>query len=277
MELDSKNVLLTGASGGIGNALALALASQGAQLILAGRNADRLEALRQKLQLALPNAPVPFTVVADLNTEKGRQDIVTRCEQNGIDILINSAGYQSFGLFETQSEASLSETLQTNLLAPMALTHDLLPLLRQRPDADIVNIGSTFGSIGHPAFVAYCASKFGLRGFSQALRRELSDTGIRVHYLAPRGTKTRLNSPAITAMNQALGNIMDEPEVVAQVLLAALRSEKGCDRYIGWPEKLFVRLNCLLPGVVDRALGKQLITIRRHATEGSTTPEKTAS
>jgi short-subunit dehydrogenase len=155
--------------------------------------------------------------------------------------------------------------VQTNMLSPMLLCQSLVPLLKQREQAAIVNIGSIFGSIGHPGFTAYCATKFGLRGFTEALQRELADSSVRVSYLAPRATRTDLNSEAVTALNEALGNATDTPEHVAAELMRVL-GQKRRQRYMGWPESLFVRLNGLFPGLVHNALTRKLHIIRQHAT-----------
>ena len=96
------------------------------------------------------------------------------------------------------------------------------------------------------------------------LRRELADTHVRVLYFAPRTTRTSMNAPSVVAMNDELGVAMDAPEKVAAELLQAIRHEQE-ERYLGWPERLFVRLNGLLPRVVDQALRKQLPIIQRFA------------
>ena len=158
----------------------------------------------------------------------------------------------------------IAELIDLNVTAPLQLTHRLLPLLRQQGEALVINLGSTFGSIGYPGFSAYCASKFALRGFSEALRRELADTQVKVLYFAPRATRTGMNAASVVAMNDELNVAMDDPHSVAQQLLAAIRREEE-ERYLGWPEKLFVRLNSLLPRVVDQALRKQLPIIQRFA------------
>jgi short-subunit dehydrogenase len=103
-----------------------------------------------------------------------------------------------------------------------------------------------------------------LRGFSEALRRELADTRVRVLYFAPRATRTPMNSPAVVALNNELKVAMDDPQLVARQLLGAIRTERD-ELYLGWPEKLFVKLNGLLPGMVDKSLRKQLPVIRRFA------------
>ncbi len=138
------------------------------------------------------------------------------------------------------------------------------PLLRRQPRALLVNLGSTFGSIGYPGFTAYCASKFALRGFSEALRRELADSQIKVLYIAPRATRTAMNSADVVAMNNELKVEMDDPQEVARQIVHAIATERE-ELYLGWPEKLFVRLNGLLPRLVDQALRKQLPVIKRFA------------
>jgi short-subunit dehydrogenase len=115
--------------------------------------------------------------------------------------------------------------------------------------------------------VAYCASKFALRGFTEALRRELAGSRVRVQYLAPRATLTPLNSAAQVALNAELGVASDAPEVVARALLDLLDGTRG-ERHLGWPERLFVRINRMLPSLVDSSLLKQLPVIRRHAQKG---------
>ena len=148
----------------------------------------------------------------------------------------------------------------------MLLCQQLIPLLKQKPQAAIINMGSTFGSIGYPGFSAYVTSKFGIRGYTETLRRELSDTNIHVFYLAPRAVKTPINSPAVVALNEALGNAMDEPQMVADALVYMLINNKT-SMYLGWPENLFIRINSIFPKLVDNALGSKLATIRRFATQ----------
>lgn len=259
MNLKNSTIVLTGASGGIGAAVANVLAQQGSNLLLVGRHADSLHALAAQLpgkhQL----------VVADIASDSGRQVIEHQCTQaGGIDLLVNLAGTLDFRLFEQQSETVIEQIITTNLLSPLLLTRRLIPLLKTRPEAAIVNVGSTFGSIGHPGFTSYCASKFGLRGFTEALRRELADTPIKVFYLAPRATATNLNSDAVTALNKALGNKTDSPRQVADALLQLVSSNRH-QHFMGWPEKLFVSINALFPGIVHSALVKKIPLIKKYA------------
>ena len=251
--------LLTGASGGIGLALAQRLADEGAHLLLVGRRLEPLQALlkRYPQQIQL--------VQADIGTRAGRDALVAASQNfGGLNCLINAAGVNRFGLLDQQDEQQIAELIGLNVTATLQLTQRLLPLLRAQHRALLINVGSTFGTIGYPGFAAYCASKFALRGFSEALRRELADTNVRVLYFAPRATRTAMNAPSVVAMNNELGVAMDDPEKVAAELLQAIRHEQE-ERYLGWPERLFVRLNGLLPRVVDQALRKQLPIIQRFA------------
>ena len=150
-----------------------------------------------------------------------------------------------------------------NLTSQIALCRDFISLLNTQPSAVIINVGSILGSIGMPGYSVYCASKFGLRGFSEALNRELMDSRTRVRYFAPRATQTALNDVRVNQMNKALGNAMDSPEKVADALIAFIKKDI-VSTYLGWPEKLFVRINSLLPALVDKSFRKQLPIIKRY-------------
>ncbi|MBU1329250.1 MAG: SDR family oxidoreductase [Gammaproteobacteria bacterium] len=259
MQLSECRALITGASGGIGQALVEHLLANGARLLLVGRQVDVLR------QLAQQNPGRVEVVEADITSRQGRDAVVAAAQRfGGLNTLINAAGVNRFCLLEQHDEQELAELIGLNVTATLQLTQRLLPLLQQQGRALIVNLGSTFGSIGYPGFSAYCASKFALRGFSEALRRELADTQVRVLYFAPRATRTPMNDNTVMAMNTALKVAMDEPrEVAAQLAQAIVREHE--ESYLGWPEKLFVRLNSLLPRLVDQALRKQLPTILRFA------------
>ena len=261
MDIANKTVVLTGASGGIGRAIAESTAAAGARLILVARNSQRLAELLDRLP-GTGHRAIP----ADLASDEGRRKVIEACRvSTDVAIVINCAGINDFGLFEASSGDAIGRLVGVNLVSPMLLCLDLLPLLRQQQSSRIINIGSTFGSIGYPGFSTYCATKFGLRGFTEALRRELADSTVRVSYIAPRATRTDLNSDNIVAMNNALGTAMDEPALVADEVMRDLRGSAGTDKYMGWPEKLFVRINALFPSLVDNSLRKQLPIIRRFA------------
>lgn len=133
-----------------------------------------------------------------------------------------------------------------------------------RGDGQIVNIGSTFGRLAFPGHSAYSAAKHGLRGWSEALRRELAGTGVAVTYVAPRATRTPLNDARVDALNAALKTRVDEPGAVAPRIVRAI-ARRRAEVQLGWPERLLVRLNALFPRLVDRGLAARLPLIRRHA------------
>jgi len=258
MLLKDTRVLLTGATGGLGQELAQQFASAGARLILSGRDTRKLG----ELQASLPGRAE--IVAADLNRGEDIERLILRAQESGIDVLINNAGVGCFGLLDEQPWSAIEQVLATNLATPIRLTQALLPTLKSRPRAAIVNIGSAFGSIPFAGFAAYSAAKAGLRGFSQALRRELADSPVRVIHLAPRAIATPFNSSAVDALNRALGNRSDTPAEVAHQILAALRQEER-ERHFGYPERIFAWLNGVLPALVDQGLAGKLPLIKKYA------------
>jgi short-subunit dehydrogenase len=259
MQLTNKRILVTGATGGIGSALCRQLEKAGVKLVINSSNEDLLFRFHATLDVQ------HSVIAADLSTQEGRLEIVEKCKLNGgIDGMINLAGVMNFAMFESQSADIIEKTLLVNTLAPIELCRLLLPLLKQKPDSTILNVGSTFGSIGHPGFTVYCASKAAIKTFSEALARELADSSVTVSYIAPRATDTKLNTEKVTALNAALGNKADTPDYVASQIIKVLKSGQTT-RYLGWPEKLFIRINALLPAVVSKALVKNLNYIKQHA------------
>ena len=265
MKLEGARILITGAAGGIGSVTAQVLAAAGARSLLVGRDARRLEKLARRLGGGRGSAA---PLAADVTSAAGREAIAetARRWQGGIDAVINMAGVNEFGMFERQTVADVERIMQTNAVGPMLLCQALLPALRCRPEAHIVNVGSILGSIAMPGNAAYSASKFALRGFSEALRRELADTPVRVHYIAPRATATGFNDARVTQMNRDLRIATDDPDVVAKAVVRALTRGRA-ESFLGWPEKLFVRVNALVPRFVDRAVRKQLPVVQKYSDE----------
>lgn len=259
MRLAGKTLLVTGATGGIGVELCRALSAEGVRLLMSGSRSAELDQLNRVL------GDAHACVSADLSTEQGRASVIAACEEiGGVDGIVNLAGTLDFNLFAHQTAAQIERIVTTNVLAPMLLSHALLPLLAKRDEAIIYNVGSIFASIGHPGFVAYCASKAAIKSFTEALSRELADTAIRVVYIAPRATSTTMNDARVNAMNAVLGNRSDSPQFVAQEIVRQLKGSART-RYLGWPEKLFVRINALLPGLVYRSFARNLKIIKQYA------------
>ncbi|ROH88289.1 SDR family oxidoreductase [Pseudomethylobacillus aquaticus] len=266
MRLNNQHILLTGATGGIGRELALLLAAQGARLALVCHDRSALQALQHEVDAAA--APVSgaqaVTIVADFRHVHAAQGVADAALQQlgHVDMLINNAGILDFTAYEQQSPARISDIMQVNVTTPMLLTRALLPQMLHQQRGHIVNIGSMYGSIGFPYYASYSASKFAMRGFSQALRRELADGPLDVSYVAPRAVRTRINDSRAAAMMQATGTTQDAPHWVAQrILQAVLARQEEC--YLGQPESLFAWLNGVLPKLVSQGLRKQA-RIARH-------------
>lgn len=256
--------VLSGATGGIGRAMALELAAQSSHLVLLGRNASELAALSEMLSQKFPGLVVSHCA-GDLSQIEYQKQVLTHCEAlgQGINLLVNNAGANAFGSAEVQSPESVAHLVQINLIAPIQLTQLLLPLLKAQSQSTVVQVGSIFGYIGYPGNSVYCGTKFGLRGYSQALRRELANSNVRVKYFAPRATKTAINHGAVDQLNTELKVQSDTPESVASQLIPFIQSSKH-ELKIGFPEKLFVFLNQLFPGVNDNAIRGQLPTIQKY-------------
>jgi len=267
-------VLLTGATGGIGRAMAAHLLAEGAAVMLLGRSASRLAALGAELTGPPGSAARITWHVADLDDGSCLESIRGAAASWGVNVLVNNAGVSGFGRFADVPPRQMAQVLMTNLLAPMRLTHALLPLLISRPRAQVIQVGSALGRLALPGFSVYCASKFGLRGFTEALRRELADTPVRVQYLGPRTTRTSFNDAAATQFNEATGAAVDTPDDVAKALLSLLTSEKA-EHFVGFPEALAGRLNGFAPALLDGAFAKHRRSLNAGPTVRSQHPAPT--
>lgn len=238
MRFDGQSILVTGGSGGLGRLIVQALAQKGGRVTVMDR--------------APPSGGEHF-LRQDLASPEGIEAAARAVAAQDWDILVNLAGIQHFGPVETQSPDHLLASYLVNLVAPVRLAQAALPRMRMRGKGQIVNIGSIFGSINFAHFATYSSAKAGLRGFSQALRREVAATGIDVTYIAPRAVRTPLNSPQVMAFARLTHMNMDEPEKIARRIVRAI-GDRRPETYFGFPESLFVRVNALLPGLVDSAL-----------------------
>lgn len=253
--LFERRIILTGATGGIGKELVKQLVSQGCKLGIVSRSLEKLELLCVELKAEQANICL---ICADITLAEGRQQVVEQMEEiyNGYDMLINAAGIMDFTSFLNQSDERIEAVFQTNIIAPMLLCKKVIPYMISQNKGHIVNIGSTFGSIAFAWFTAYSTSKFALRGFSQSLRRELAETSVKVSYIAPRAVKTSLNSSAVYNMAKEVKMNMDNPDAVARQIIQSIINQHK-ERYLGFPESLFVKINAIFPGIVDMAIRSQ--------------------
>lgn len=256
--LAGKRIILTGASGGIGRVLSRHLGEAGADVLMVDIAADALRQLATELRQRY--------VAADLLNEADRTRVARRVADDWgtLDALVNCAGINAFGLQDAVSDEQVERVIAVNLTAPILLTRKLLPLLQRGRSPVIVNMGSVFGHIGFAGFSLYSASKFGLHGYTESLRRELADSPVRVAWISPRATRTAMNAGAVDQLNEALKVRYDHPESVARAVCGAISRPRG-DRVLGFPEKFFARLNQLFPALVDRSLKSQLPLIRKYS------------
>lgn len=249
MRLEHTVALITGAGSGIGRALAVHGAARGMRLILVGR---REQALAQTRDLAAGAVCELFPCDVTSATDRERLVQYVAARAGNIGLLVNNAGVVHCGSLESCDDEALQRLVATNVMAPMALTRVLLPLLRKAPQARVLNVGSMFGDIAFPHFAAYSATKFALRGFSDALRRELAGHGIGVTHAAPRAVRT----PAAHGFAHLIGPMkmrLDAPDDVARAMLDAVARDAR-SLYPRGLEQLFVLVQRLLPAVIDRSL-----------------------
>jgi short-subunit dehydrogenase len=240
MDFSRQRVFLTGGTGGLGQPITAELVNADAEVtVVSRRPTDQGTAARH--------------IAADLATLEGIAEASAIIEREEPDILINMAGTQYFGPVERQSLDAMHASYMVNLIAPAALCRATLGAMKRCNSGQIVNVGSIFGSIPFAHFAAYSSAKAGLRALSEALRRELAGTEIAVTYVAPRAIQTGMLSFDMQKYATLTGMNVDTPEHVARRVLKAIWQRKK-EVYIGFPEQLFVRLNAVMPRVVDAAV-----------------------
>ena len=269
MTFTGKVAWITGASSGIGAALARAMAGQGAHLVLSGRNRDALDALAAGL--STETLVLPFEVT-DHPALLAAADIAwdwALARSGGIDVLVNNAGVSQRSLAVDTAYGVYDRIVAVDLLAPIALTQALLARMVARRQGRIVMIASVAGKVGVPMRTAYCAAKFGLIGYADALRAELAEAGLHVHVIAPGSVRTAVSRNALTADGSARG-ISDraienglDPDTTADEMLARIAAgereiviAQGFEQTIGegrrTPDDVFDTIARLASGYAER-------------------------
>jgi len=256
LNLAGARIVLTGASSGIGHALALRLAEQGARLVLASRNQERLAALAEAISAKGGSAIVVPTDVAD-PAQRTRLIEQALAELGGIDILINNAGVGAIGFFEDADEGRLRRIMEVNFFGATELTRLALPHLRHGRDPMIVNVASVLGRRAIPTSVEYCASKFAMVGWSEGLRAELARHGVHVLVVCPGGVETEFDVHMIERRTQPTWRDRRRmsPDRCAQLIVGAMRRRKN-EVVITTTAKLVVWLNRLSPRLLDWVLAR---------------------
>lgn len=181
--------LITGASRGIGESIAKRLATLGMQIVITGRDAEKLEMLKDHIQQI---APKPHIIVADISAPDTPGRLIGETIQmfGGIDLLVNNAGYAISKSLEETDYHEWDHSMAVNARAPFFICKEAIPYLRESACATIINISSVVGRLGYVHQAAYAASKHALMGFSKVLAKEVQPLGIRVHTIAPGGVAT---------------------------------------------------------------------------------------
>ena len=219
MKLESKRVLITGGSSGIGFAIARAMLAKGARVIVTGRNSERLAQAVKDLQEN--GLPIPG-VQADVATPEGRSRSLDQAiaALGGLDVLVNNAGGVRAGRLEKTTEAEIRTMVEVDLVA--LLTQAALPHLRASGDGLVVNVTSGIALIGAPFYATYAAVKAGLARFGEALRRELKGEGVRVLTLYPGATDTPMMQSS--KAGPELGFTREPADAVANALIEGIET-----------------------------------------------------
>ncbi len=251
--------VVTGAASGIGEALATQLADRGSSLVLVDRDEQRLTLVAERLRAAHPALQVA-THVADLSDDAQTAELAATlaAEHPETTLLVNNAGVALGGRFDLVTLEEFEWVLGVNFRSVVRLTHALLPALKAHPGAHLVNVSSVFGIFAPAGQAAYSASKFAVRGFSEALRHELAENGVGVTVVHPGGIKTRIAESARTGSGVSVEEyeqgrkqfaklLTMPPETAAASIVVAI--EKRRPRLlIGWSAKVPDVLVRLMPG-----------------------------
>lgn len=254
--LAGSRILITGATGGIGQALAIEAGRRGAQVALVGRTADQLE----KVAAALPPGEA-LTIQADVTSPEDRQRILDTIIQKwgGLDVLVNNAGVASFAHFAESSEEVLRQIMEVNFFAPAELMRAAVPLLSQSRQPAIVNVASMCGRRGVPAWSEYSASKFALTGLTEALRAEFARFDIDLLLVLPGLTRTGLRRNLLRTggrMKIDLDKGMTPDDVARSILSALERNRK--EIVLGSDARWILRIHRWFPRLVDYLMARKV-------------------
>jgi NADP-dependent 3-hydroxy acid dehydrogenase YdfG len=226
-KLKGKVALITGASAGIGQACARALAGEGARLVLTARRQERLDTLKKEAESLGTNA---VTVTGDAREEQTAIQTVKAAVDafDRIDILINNTGTGNYKNLVETSAQDYDELMDTNVRSTFLFTRHTVPVMVKQKSGTILMISSMAGVYGFGGEAVYCMTKFAQVGFAQALDRELRESGIKVGAICPGGVKTEFAiGKGRTEQGVAESEMLDPEDVAGVVLLACTQSPKS--------------------------------------------------
>ena len=255
-KLKDKRVIITGASSGIGRALAIQMAAEGCKLVINARRIERLQELSAEIVAAGASCLI---VDGDVTNKSVRAQILAATQENfgGLDILINNAGIGAMGRFDEASEERLRQIFEVNFFAVAEFMRESLPMLKSGKEPVIVNLSSVLGHRAVPLKSEYCASKFAIHGLSDAIRAELSQDGIDLLLVSPSTTDSEFFDAAIddsTKRDWKKGGSMS-PEVVASRTLRAIKKRRH-EIILTFGGRILVWLDRMIPGLANRIIAK---------------------
>jgi short-subunit dehydrogenase len=260
--------VVTGAASGIGAALAAQLAARGSNLVLVDRDKERLDAVAADVRRAHPQLAVD-TYVVDLSDDAATAEAAEAlaAAHPGTTLLVNNAGVALGGRFDQVTLEEFDWVMAVNFRSVVRLTHAFLPALKAHPGAHLVNVSSVFGIFAPAGQAAYSASKFAVRGFSEAVRHELAENGVGVTVVHPGGINTRIAESARTGSGVSVEEyeqgrkqfaklLTMPPEKAAAMIVEAI--EKRRPRLlIGWSAKVPDVLVRLMPGTYWKLIARR--------------------
>jgi short-subunit dehydrogenase len=262
------SAVVTGAASGIGAALAVQLAARGSNLVLVDRDKERLDGVAADVRRAHPQLAVD-TYVVDLSDDAATAEAAEAlaAAHPGTTLLVNNAGVALGGRFDQVTLEEFDWVMAVNFRSVIRLTHAFLPALKAHPGAHLVNVSSVFGIFAPAGQAAYSASKFAVRGFSEAVRHELAENGVGVTVVHPGGIKTRIAESARTGSGVSVEEyeqgrkqftklLTMPPEKAAAMIVEAI--EKRRPRLlIGWSAKVPDVLVRLMPGTYWKLIARR--------------------
>ena len=260
--------VVTGAASGIGAALAAQLAGRGSNLVLVDRDKQRLDGVAADVRRDHPQLTVD-TYVVDLADDAATDEAAEAlaAAHPGTTLLVNNAGVALGGRLDQVTLEEFDWVMTVNFRSVVRLTHAFLPALKAHPGAHLVNVSSVFGIFAPAGQAAYSASKFAVRGFSEAVRHELAENAVGVTVVHPGGIKTRIAESARTGSGVSVEEyeqgrkqftklLTMPPEAAAAQIVEAI--EKRRPRLlIGWSAKVPDVLVRLLPGTYWKLIARR--------------------
>lgn len=221
--LQGKVAIVTGGGRGIGRATAIALAQEGADVAIIARTAPDLRETARLVE------SIGRRVLAHQGDVTKGADVHSLIQESlelfgRIDLLVNNAGVAVYKPFAATSEAEWEQTIAVNLYGVFLATKAVLPVMKQQREGVIINVSSGAGKYGFPSLAVYCASKFGLNGFTEALAREVAGDGIRVYAVCPGGVNTKMHRDLFP---DADPRSLLQPEAVACVIVDLATGRRG--------------------------------------------------